>query len=131
VAKTRVLLADDHEEFRQGIRAALSGTYDIIADVADGEALVRAARQDPPDLIISDLSMPVLTGLQALSHLQAAGSTIDFIFLTVHSSPSYARKALKLGARGYVLKIYASEQLPFAIGEVLAGRTFVSPQIHL
>lgn len=129
--RKRIVLADDHEEFRVAIRDVLSGQYDIVAEADDGKALIRAAQENPPDLVISDLSMPALTGFQALSQLQQSGVFVHFIFLTVHASAAYARRALKLGAKGYVLKIYASDQLPLAINEVLAGRTFVSPEVGL
>jgi DNA-binding NarL/FixJ family response regulator len=130
LSRARILLADDHEEFLITIQASLREEYDIVGAVQDGEALVKAAQSLNPDLIISDLTMPVLNGLQAATKLRDAGSSIDTIFLTIHSSSSYAKKAMSVGAKGYVLKIYASEQLPRAIAAVLAGRTFVSPQVH-
>ena len=128
VNRKRILLADDHKEFLFSIRDMLSPRYDIVGIVRDGEALITAARATMPDLIISDLRMPGMNGLKAAARLLEERST-DIIFLTIESSPSYARKALSVGARGYVLKTYAAEQLPTAILEVLAGRQFISPQI--
>ena len=128
MTRIRILLADDHKEFLLSIRNMLSARYDIVGTVHDGEALVTAARATLPDLIISDLRMPGINGLKAAATLLAEGPA-DIIFLTIESSPSYARKAVSLGARGYVLKTYAAEQLPVAIVEVLAGRQFISPQI--
>jgi DNA-binding NarL/FixJ family response regulator len=125
------LLADDHEAFLSSVREMLSGEYDIVGSVRDGAALVTAARADMPDLIVSDLSMPVKSGFQAAAMLLEDKHPVPVIFLTVESSPSYVRKALSVGARGYVLKTYASEQLQLAVNEVLAGRQFISPQISL
>lgn len=129
MGRIRVLLADDHLEFLTGIKTALSEQYDVVDAVQDGAALLEAAQSEAPDLIISDLSMPVMNGLQAASKLKELGLSIKFIFLTVQSSPFYAKRALKTGANGYVLKSYASEQLPDAIREVLAGGTYISPEI--
>lgn len=129
--RKRILLADDHENFLTSIRDLLSLKYDIVGTVRDGAALVTAARAAKPDLIVSDLSMPVKNGFQAASTLLEEGLPVDIIFLTIESSPSYAKKAMSIGARGYVLKTYAYEQLPTAIVEVLAGREFISPQIPL
>jgi DNA-binding NarL/FixJ family response regulator len=131
VNRKRILLADDHDEFLISINKILSERYDIAGAVRDGVALVSAAQSTMPDLIVSDLSMPVMNGLQAAAKILEAGLTIPIILLTVESSPSYARKALSIGAMGYVLKTYASEQLPIAVAEVLAGRQYISPQIVL
>jgi DNA-binding NarL/FixJ family response regulator len=129
LTRIRVLLADDHLEFLTGIKTALSDQYDVVDAVQDGEALIHAAQATMPDLIISDLTMPVMSGLQAALRLKEIGLSIKFIFLTVQSSPFYARRAMQAGAKGYVLKSYATEQLQDAISEVLAGGTYVSPEI--
>ena len=129
--RKRFLLADDHEEVLVSISQILSAQYDIAGTVRDGGALVTAAHADAPDLIVSDLSMPIMNGFQAAARLLADGFLIPIIFLTIESSPSYARRAFEVGARAYVLKTYASEQLPIAIVEVLAGRKYLSPQIPL
>ena len=129
--RKRILLADDHEEVLVSISQILSEQYDIAGTVRDGGALVTAAHADAPDLIVSDLSMPIMNGFQAAARLLADGFLIPIIFLTIESSPSYARRAFEVGARAYVLKTYASEQLPIAIVEVLAGRKYLSPQIPL
>lgn len=129
MTRIRVLLADDHLEFLTGIKTALSDQYDVVDAVQDGEALIHAAQATMPDLIISDLTMPVMSGLQAALRLKEIGLSIKFIFLTVQSSPFYARRAMQAGAKGYVLKSYATEQLQDAISEVLAGGTYVSPEI--
>jgi DNA-binding NarL/FixJ family response regulator len=131
LSRIRILLADDHREFLSGIQAVLSAQYDVVGAVEDGDALVRAAQSTAPDLIISDLSMPVMNGLQAAIKLKELGLQVKIIFLTVQSSPSYAKRAMKVGASGYVLKPYADEQLPVAIQEVLAGQRYISPEIAI
>lgn len=129
LSRIRILLADDHALFLSGIEASLSGLFDVVGAVSDGEALVQAAQSSLPDLIVSDLRMPLLDGLQALSKLKELGLSAKVIILTIESSRSYAKRAMTLGASGYVLKPYATEQLPEAIREVLAGRTYISPEI--
>lgn len=129
MSRIRILLADDHALFLSGIEASLSGLFDVVGAVSDGEALVQAAQSSLPDLIVSDLRMPLLDGLQALSKLKELGLSAKVIILTIESSRSYAKRAMTLGASGYVLKSYATEQLPEAIREVLAGRTYISPEI--
>lgn len=125
----RILLADDHEEFLLSIKGLLLEKYEVVGAVQDGDALVAAAKAMKPDLIVSDVSMPVMSGLQAAVALRDMGLSIDIIFLTIHASAAYAKKAMSIGAKGYVLKIYAHEQLLTAIEQVLAGGRFISPEI--
>jgi DNA-binding NarL/FixJ family response regulator len=103
--------------------------YEIIAAVEDGGALVEEAQRLQPDVIISDISMPVMTGFEAAAQIRRAGINAKLIFLTVQSSAPYLKKARTLGADGYVLKVYASEQLPVAVSAVLAGGAYVSPEL--
>jgi DNA-binding NarL/FixJ family response regulator len=131
LSRTRVLLADDHLEFLTGIQAALADRYEVVGAVQDGDSLVRSALTTNPDLIISDLSMPVMNGFEAAQKLKSLGSKVKVIFVTVQSSSAYVKRAMKIGAVGYVLKSYVSEQLTVAIQEVLAGRTYISPEIGL
>lgn len=126
MARNRILLADDNTEFLEDVQPLLSGTYDIVGAVQDGLALVKAASALEPDLIISDISMPVMSGFEAASRIRALGLTAKFIFLTVQTSPAYIRKARSVGASGYVIKAHATEQLPRAVSGVLAGETFFS-----
>ena len=129
MSRKRILLADDHTEMLNEIRALLDGEYEIIGAVENGEKLVQAARTLQPDLIVSDISMPVMTGFEAAAKIRAAGITAKIIFLTVQSSPAYLKKARALGADGYVLKVYTNEQLPLAISSVLTGTPYFSPQL--
>lgn len=127
--RKRILLADDHREILLSIRDWLLSEYEVVDMVQNGRELVRSAQISKPDLIITDISMPLMTGLQAAANLRELGVASPIIFLTTQSSRVYVKRALKLGVKGYVLKAHASEQLGKAILEVLAGRTFVSPQI--
>jgi len=129
MSRKRILLADDHTEMLNEIRALLDGEYEIIGAVENGEKLVQAARALRPDLIVSDISMPVMTGFEAAAKIRASGSTAKIIFLTVQSSPAYLKKARALGADGYVLKVYTNEQLPQAVSSVLTGTPYFSPQL--
>jgi CheY-like chemotaxis protein len=129
VDRMRILLADDHSEFLEDVQPLLGEAYEIVGAVNDGIALVEAAIALKPDLIISDISMPGLTGFQAALKIRALGLTPKLIFLTMQSSPAYVKKAQGIGAMGYVLKAHATEQLPLALSRVSIGETFVSPEI--
>lgn len=126
--RKRILLADDHLEFLEEVRSLVDAQHDIAGAVADGKALAEAAQALDPDLIISDISMPGMTGFEAASKIRALGLKSKFIFVTVHSSPAYLKRARSLG-EGYVLKLRAFDQLLPAISCVLAGDTFVSPEL--
>jgi DNA-binding NarL/FixJ family response regulator len=130
ISRKRLLLADDQTVVLQEVRSLLAGDYDIVAEVTNGKQLVEAVQQLNPDLIVSDISMPELNGFEAAARIRALGIDTKLIFLTVQSTPAYVRKARSLGAAGYVLKVYAMEQLPTAVSAVLAGRTYVSPELE-
>jgi DNA-binding NarL/FixJ family response regulator len=128
--RKRILIADDHADMLEEVQRMLKEDYDVVGVVEDGGALVEAAQRLKPDLIVSDISMPVLTGFEAAARIRDAGVVAKFIFLTVQSSNPYLKKARSLGADGYVLKVYAAEQLPTAVSAVLAGQSFFSPQLN-
>jgi DNA-binding NarL/FixJ family response regulator len=128
--RKRILLADDHAGIIEEIRTLLEPDYNVVGAAENGELLVEAAQQLNPDLIITDISMPVMTGFEAALRIRALGLTAKVIFLTVQSSPAYLKKARNLGASGYVLKIYSTEQLPLAVSRVLAGETYFSPELQ-
>jgi len=128
--RKRVLLADDHAAMLEEVQRLLKDDYEIIASVEDGGALVEAAQRLKPDVIVSDISMPVMTGFEAAARIREAGITAKLIFLTVQSSAPYLKKARSLGADGYVLKVYAAEQLSIAVSIVLDGHSYVSPQLN-
>lgn len=128
--RLRVLLADDHTAMLEEVGRQLRPDYEVVGTVEDGGALVEAAKSLHPDLIISDISMPVMTGFEAAAKIRASGLNPKLIFLTVQSSAPYLKKAYALGANGYVLKAFANEQLLTAISTVAKGGKFLSPQLQ-
>jgi DNA-binding NarL/FixJ family response regulator len=129
MTQPRILLADDHRVVAQGLKSLLSTEFDLVGVVVDGQAMVDEAKRLRPDAIVADVSMPVLNGIDALEKLRQEGINIPVVFLTMHNQPGYARRALKAGAAGYVLKLAAPEELVQAIRIALDGGTFVSPAL--
>jgi DNA-binding NarL/FixJ family response regulator len=129
VTRARVLLADDHRIVAQGLKTLLSAEFDLAGVVEDGRAMVEAAKGLRPDVIVADVTMPLLNGIDALELLRQEGLKIPVVFLTMHSNAGYARRALRAGAAGYVLKLAAPEELVQAIRAALDGGTFVSPAL--
>jgi len=127
--RPRVLLADDHTMFSQGLQSLLEDDFDLVGAVADGEALVQAARRLNPDVIVVDISMPVMNGLDAVRQLKKDGATAKIIFLTMHADDRLLAEAFRCGGSGYVLKQSAGEELITGIGKVLAGQKYVTPLI--
>lgn len=127
--KPRVLLADDHKIVAEGLRGLLEPEFDLVAIVDDGRELVAAVGEFNPDVIVADISMPLLNGIEAARQImkQAPGSRI--IFLTMHSDVAYAGEAFRAGASGYLLKRSAASELVTAIREVLKGGVYVTPPI--
>jgi DNA-binding NarL/FixJ family response regulator len=130
VSRKRILLADDHVEMLNEVRSLLSTEYEVVGTAENGQQLVDAARNLQPDLIVSDISMPVMTGFEAIAKIRSLGMAPRVIFLTVQSSSAYIKKARALGADGYVLKVYTTEQLPLAVSSVLTGTPYISPQLQ-
>jgi len=122
-------LADDHTMFSQGLQSLLEDDFDLVGAVADGEALVQAARRLNPDVIVVDISMPVMNGLDAVRQLKKDGATAKIIFLTMHADDRLLAEAFRCGGSGYVLKQSAGEELITGIGKVLAGQKYVTPLI--
>ena len=112
-------------------RRLLEPDFEVIGTVRDGRAAIEAAVRLAPDLLVLDLSMPVMGGIEAARCLRAAGSRARVVFLTVHGDPDYARAALTTGALGYVVKCRLASDLVPALRRALAGGTFVSPSIDL
>ena len=123
----RIFLADDHRYLLELIRGLLEPTFDVVGAVEDGEALVEAAGNLQPDVIVTDISMPKLNGIEAADRLRESGSSSKIVFLTVHADPDFVRAALKTGALAYVSKSRITTDLLIAIEEALKGRIFVSP----
>jgi DNA-binding NarL/FixJ family response regulator len=127
--RARIILADDHEAFLAVATRLLEPEFTVIKTVADGQALLDEAVRLEPDVLVIDISMPVLDGLAAARQLKAAGSRAKIVFLTLHQDPDYVRAARATGALGYVVKCRLVADLPRALREALAGRSFVSPAI--
>lgn len=124
--KVRILLADDHPRFPEFVENLLAPSYEIIGKVSDGKALLEAAERLKPDVIVTDISMPILNGIEAAEELQRCGSHARIIFLTVHSDPDFVRACLSLGAFGYITKRRVNVDLLPAIREAMAGHLFIS-----
>ena len=125
----RVLLADDHEDFLALTARLLEPEFDVVQTVGDGKALLAAVASLDPNVVVLDISMPVLNGIEAARQLKAKASRAKIVFLTVHRDPDYIRAALAAGALGYVVKCRLASDLLLALREVLAGRSFVSLSI--
>jgi len=125
----RLLLADDHPLVIAGLRSVLEPGHEVAGIVDDGLALVAAARRLNPDIIIADISMPHLNGIEAVRQIRRFNSGVKIIFLTMHSEVTYAAEALSAGGSAYVLKISAGNEILEAIREVLNGRTYVTPSL--
>ena len=131
LSRTRVLLADDHEAMLDQVKGLLEKEFQVVGTARDGQAALDAVAELNPDVLILDISMPVLSGMQAAVQLKQKKSEVRIVFLTVHDDLDFAREALATGALGYVTKPRMATDLLVAIKEVLAGRSFVSPSIPL
>lgn len=127
--RTRILIADDHKMFVQGLQGLLEDEFDLVGTVGDGHALVEEAVRLEPDVILVDISMPGLNGLDAVRRLKTKGIDSCIIFLTMHADDRLLAEAFRCGGQGYVLKQSAGEELILAIKQVLAGHKYVTPLI--
>jgi len=129
MSKVRVLLADDHKMVAEGLRALLEPEYELVGIVEDGHELIEKTEQLKPDVIVADITMPSLNGIDAVEQLKKSGSEAKVIFLTMHHDAMYANRGFEAGASGFLLKHSAPDELLTAIREVLKGRTYVTPMI--
>lgn len=129
VAPVRIVIADDHVLVAQGIERLLSDSFELVETVSSGRALLASVRDHCPDLVVSDLSMPDLSGLDVMRQLHLEGVRVPFVFLTMHGDATMAAEALRAGAAAYVLKTVAGDELVRAIREVLAGNTYITPTL--
>jgi len=126
VNRPRVLLGDDHVMFMDGLRSILRTHCEIVGTAEDGEKVIAAAQQLHPDVIILDISMPVLNGIKAARRLQTLGTSSKIVFCTMQTDPAFVTEAFRAGAQGYVLKNAATSEIVVALNEVLQGRTYIS-----
>ncbi len=127
--RIRVLLADDHPAMLAQVESLLKDEFDVIGNVTDGQALLEAAAELQPSVMIVDITMPILDGIEAVRRLRAGGNTAKIVFLTVHEDADFANAALEAGGDGYVVKSRLATDLIDAIRDVSAGRQFISPTI--
>lgn len=127
--RPRVLLADDHRLVAEGLKSLLSPEFELLDIVEDGRALVAVAKKLRPDVIVADITMPQLNGIDALAQLKKDDPDVKVVFLTMHQDAAYARRALEAGALGFVLKHSAPAELVTAIRAALKHQTYVTPAL--
>ena len=127
--RPRVLLADDHRLVAEGLKSLLEEEFELLGVVEDGRDLVEAAKRLRPDVIVADISMPHLNGIDALALLRKDNPDVRVVFLTMHKEAAYARRALEAGASGYVLKHSAQAELFLAVRAALEGKVFITPAL--
>ena len=129
MSKPRVLIADDHRIVVAGLEALLSPHYQLVGRAEDGRSLIELVRATPADFVMADISMPGLNGIEALQQMRREGLEVPVVFLTMHTEPAYARRALEAGAAGYVLKHAAPRELLQALDIAARGGIYVSKEI--
>ena len=130
MGKPKILLADDDADLLQGVQTLLEPEFEVVASVGDGYALIEAARALGPDVIVTDISMPLLSGLRAARQLKKNQPNARIVILTVHDEPQFVAEAIKIGASGYVIKRSANLDLVPAVREVLRGGSFISAAVQ-
>ncbi len=129
MTRPRVLMADDHSLVLAGLRKLVEAEGEVVGSVEDGRALVEAAQQLRPDIVLLDISMPLLNGLDAARQLTKLVPESKLIFLTMHATPTYATEAFKAGASAYLIKRSAASELKQAIQAVMRGQHYMTPLI--
>ena len=125
--RPKILLADDHPMVLDGVAKLLEEHFDVVGKVEDGRTLIDVAKQLKPDVVIMDISMPLLNGFEAARQLRKLTPTSKLIFLTMHANATYAHEAFEAGVSGYLLKRSAASELTKAIQTVIHGRTYLTP----
>jgi len=127
--RTRILIADDHTMVVDGLRGLLEPEYEVVGAVNDGRAVLPEVQRLKPDVVVIDISMPLLNGLDCTRQLRESGCTARILILTMHPDATLAQEALAAGASGYLLKSSPGSELKGALREVLLGRTYLSPAV--
>ena len=130
MARVRILLADDHTLFCNLLRDLLEPEYEVVGSVSDGRELLKAADSLRPDVVLLDIGMPSLNGLDAGRRLKQANPRVKLIYLTMNNNIEYAREALQAGASAFILKNSKSSELLHAIRDALKGVSYVAPEIR-
>jgi len=125
--RARVLLADDHRIVAEGLRGILEPEFELVGIVEDGRALLDAVERLQPDVVVADVSMPLLNGIEAMRQLKKKYKNIAVVFLTMHTEIMYAAEAFEAGALGYVLKHSAPSELVAAVSSAFKGQTYITP----
>ncbi|MEG2805923.1 response regulator transcription factor [Stenotrophomonas sp.] len=125
----RVVVADDHTLVAQGIERLLADSFQSIELVGSGEQLLSSVRRDPPDVVVTDISMPGMSGIEAMRVMHGEGYAMPVVFLTMHDESSVAAEAIRAGARGYILKSSAGDELMRALAGIMSGQTYVTPTL--
>jgi len=126
VKRARILVAEDHKLMRNRVVRLLKSEFEVVGAVDSGQALLEAAARLKPDVCVLDISMPVVSGIEAAAQLKLGDSPTKVIFLTIHNDSDFVGAAFKSGAEGYVFKTRMAADLLIAVREVMAGRTFLS-----
>ena len=129
MALAKLLLADDHAILLDGVRKLLESEYEIVGSAADGRELVASALRLSPDVVLLDIGMPLLNGIEAARQIQRTAPHVKVVFLTQQSHKSYVQEAFRAGALGYILKQSAATELLQGLREVLQGRYYVTPLV--
>jgi DNA-binding NarL/FixJ family response regulator len=129
LSRARVLLADDHSVMLDRVGALLSSSFEVVGAVTNGLEMISAGIRLNPDVIVTDITMPGLTGIEAAQQLREAGSRARFVFLTIHIEHEFVDACVSQGALGYVVKSHMKTDLIPAIKAALIGRTFISPLV--
>jgi DNA-binding NarL/FixJ family response regulator len=129
MTRPRILMADDHLMLLEAFKALLEPDFEVVGTVTDGRALLEEFSRLHPDVVLLDVAMPLLNGLDAGRQLKAQRRSVKLIYLTMNPDPDLAGEALRLGASGYVLKSSAAQELKQAIHEALRGRSYITPLI--
>jgi DNA-binding NarL/FixJ family response regulator len=127
----RVLIADDHEEVLGDIKELLEPEFDVVGAVGDGEELLVAAENLQPDVIVTDIAMPRMNGIEAAREIISRNPSSKIILMTVHRDPAMVRQGLAAGALGYVVKMKASHELSEAVNQVSQGHRYISPSVQV
>ena len=129
MGRPRILLGDDHAMFSEGLRAILEPHFDVVGTAENGLEVIAAVQQLKPDVVVMDISMPLLNGIGAAGRLQKMDAPPKIVFLSMHADATFATEAFRAGAAAYVLKSSSASEIVTAIQEAIRGRTYISPTI--